>query len=210
MRPFLKRQRARGVDADDRDLGIDERRLELGLTMRRYLPSGLQEALPDPVQRHVVIARHDDARRRQPGEERTRGLELARRARCVRSPETTTTSGPKPTDGREQRLDQRPDRCGRNAGPRDEPRCASRVPSSAWRTADDAQRGGSGAIDQGRRHDGDLAVGRDAQAPVPALDDDRGWPVWRRSRAPAGAGRRARAARAAGGAGARHDGRRRG
>jgi len=39
----LERQRARGVDADDRDLVVDERRLEIAAGSALELPSGLRK-----------------------------------------------------------------------------------------------------------------------------------------------------------------------
>ena len=100
----------------------------------------------------------------------------ALRARCVRSPETTTTFARDRLDRREQRLDQRGDRCGRSGGRRGGRAFAWRALSGPIGAAagDDDQARRADAVAQRRRHDGDLAVGRDAQAAPPALDRDLG------------------------------------
>ena len=108
MRPSLKVSGARRVDAEDGDLVVDERRLEVGLDEAAVLAERAEEALPDAVQRHVVVARHHDLRRAAAGRGRRALPRTARlRARWVRSPETATRSGVASATAREQRLDQR-------------------------------------------------------------------------------------------------------
>src|SRR6185369_17567973 len=72
----LERQRARGVDAEHRDLAVDVRRLEVALHDPLVLAERTEEALPDAVERNVVVAGDDDARRRDAREKVARLLEL--------------------------------------------------------------------------------------------------------------------------------------
>ena len=72
----LEGQRARRVDADNGDLVIDERGREVAPEVALELAERAQEALPDAVERHVVVAGHDDHRRVDAGEEFARQAEL--------------------------------------------------------------------------------------------------------------------------------------
>jgi len=104
--PVLERQRARGVDADDGDLVVDEGRLEVGRDHPPVLAERAQEPLPDAIERHVVVARNDDRRCPDAGEEIARLLEL-RLLRALRQVARDDDDiGPDRFDTREQRLDQ--------------------------------------------------------------------------------------------------------
>src|SRR5436190_17206837 len=104
--PVLERERARGVDADDRDLVVDERRLEVGLDDATVLAERAEKALPDAVQRHVVIARNDDLRARQAIEKGACVLELALAGALREVARDDDDIGLRVAHGREQRLDQ--------------------------------------------------------------------------------------------------------
>ena len=84
MRPFLKVSDARGVDAERRRSRRRRTTARGRASMiAAVLAERAEEALPDPVERHVVVARHDDLRRRQAVEEGARLLELAACARAA-------------------------------------------------------------------------------------------------------------------------------
>ena len=142
--------------------------------MPAVLAERAEEAFPDPVQRHVVVARHDDLRLRQAVEKGARLLELRLRARWVRSPETTTRSGVDVGDQREQRLEQLGvDAAEVQVGEVDEGSHRRSPQGRGGRsegTHHDAGSRGADSVAQRRRHHGDLAVGGDAQALPPALD----------------------------------------
>jgi len=101
----LKRQRARRVDADDGDLGVDERRLEVGVDQAAVLAERAEEALPDSIERHVVVAGDDDLRFRQAVEIALGRLELARLRALRQVARDDDEVGAGGTDRREQRLE---------------------------------------------------------------------------------------------------------
>ncbi len=78
--PTLERERLRRVDPDHQELGVAEDRLELAVEVPPPGAERRQQALPDAVERHVMVTRHRDDRR-DPGElvgERPRRAELMR------------------------------------------------------------------------------------------------------------------------------------
>ena len=103
----LDDERARGVDADDRELGVDEGRLQVGADVALVVGERPQHAREDVVERHVVVARHDDLRCRQAREEvARRGEQLAARAlRQVAGDDDDV--GADPLHRRDQRVEQR-------------------------------------------------------------------------------------------------------
>ena len=64
------------VHADHRNFVVDEVGLEVIVEVAFVLAEWAEEAFPDPVQRHVVVAGHDDLRRRQAVHVGRRLLEL--------------------------------------------------------------------------------------------------------------------------------------
>ena len=62
--PALEHCRARGAHADDRDLIVHERRLDLFADVAAVFGERLQETLPEVVERNVVVSRHDQERPR--------------------------------------------------------------------------------------------------------------------------------------------------
>ena len=204
MRPPLKVERARGVDAEHRDLVVDERGLEVGVDVALVVAERAEEALPDVVERHVVVAGHHQLRHRQPVEEGARLLEL-RGAGALREVAR---------DGDELRRDllaaarssgsisagsMRP-KCRSERWTRVRMRRSSHVVPLRRRGHRHLQAGRPDAIASGVSHLADLAVGGHAQPAVPALDDEIARSARPRSRAPAAAGRTARAAPASAGA----------
>jgi hypothetical protein len=103
----LERERARGVDADDRDLAVDEGRLEVAVDDSTVLAQRAEEALPDAVERHVVVARDHQAGRREPGEEVARFLELRLLRALGQVARDDDEVGADAVDVGDQRLDQR-------------------------------------------------------------------------------------------------------
>ena len=55
----------RGVDAHQQQLVVLPHRLELGREVAAIGAVGVEEALPEAIERHVVVARHHQRRRRQ-------------------------------------------------------------------------------------------------------------------------------------------------
>jgi len=78
----LERERTRAVQPEHGDLPVDERGLEIGADVAAVLVQRARKAREHVMQRHVVVARHDDARGRERVEERARRDEL-RAARAL-------------------------------------------------------------------------------------------------------------------------------
>ena len=105
--PALEGERTRRVDADDGDLGVDERRLEIALHDALELAERAEEPFPDAIERHVVVAGNDDLRLRQAGEKGARGLELGRARALGEITGDDDDVGRDRRDRRDQRLDDR-------------------------------------------------------------------------------------------------------
>ena len=71
------RERSRGVDADHDDLVVPEHRREIGRDGARISRQRRDETREQVVERHIVIAGHDQPRKRQRVQERPRGGEFA-------------------------------------------------------------------------------------------------------------------------------------
>ena len=74
---ILECERARGVDAHDRDFVIGVKRLEVLADVPLVIPERFHGAGVHVVQRHVVIARDNNLRRRQSIQKSPRFLKLA-------------------------------------------------------------------------------------------------------------------------------------
>ena len=199
----LERERARGVDADHRDLVVDEGRLEVGVDVAPVLAERAEEALPDAG----TAARRGCRARRSAA---AAGVEegaaprsnCAVRARCVRSPETTTTIGRERRRPRRAAARAAPHRRGRSAGRRGGRACAWRSLARGPRAVGPHHRSARGpdAVAQRRRHRRVTSPSVATRRRLCRLSiDELGRRAARRSRAPGAGGRRARAARAAAG-----------
>ena len=74
--PFFDRQRARGVDTQDRNLVVIVKRSQIVCDIASVFAQRLKETSSHIMERHVVVTRHNNLRVGQAIEKSTRFLEL--------------------------------------------------------------------------------------------------------------------------------------
>ncbi len=101
----LESERARGVDAEHGDLVVDEYGFELVANEATVLFERAEAALPDAMERHVVVAGNDETRRRKAIEKGSCGLEFRGLGALAEVARDDHQIGPERRHRRQQGLD---------------------------------------------------------------------------------------------------------